>query len=183
MRCEILIHALNLFTQLSCLWKKEKLFGSQKLCRKSLWQLWSTKLLVQHYESLFQRRGNLSTPQERRSFPVDWKACLEWIWLEKTADIWHGNQSAASGVAKCRLFSRSTVNRRHVKAVGWFPICSNQFPVFPCLSLSWFSKVRFLKRPYMYLCLLRLFPVSLAPVKGQGVILGTRTPICLIDSN
>lgn len=101
----------------------------------------------------------------------------------KTADIWHGNQSAASGVTKCRLFSRSTVNRRHVKAVGWFPICSNQFPFFPCLSLSWFSKVRFLKRPYMYLCLLRLFPVSLAPVKGQGVTLGTRTPICLIDSN
>lgn len=93
------------------------------------------------------------------------------------------NQSAASGVAKCRLFSRATVNRRHIKAVGWFPICSNQFPFFPCLWLSWFSKVRFLKRPYMYLYLLRLFPVSLAPVKGQGVILGTRTPICLIDSN
>ena len=35
----------------------------------------------------------------------------------------------------------------------------------------------------MYLYLLGLFPVSLAPVKGQGVILGTRTPICLIDSN
>ena len=83
------------------------------------------------------------------------------------------NQSAASGVAKCRLFSRATANRRHI----------NQFPFFPCLSLSWFSKVRFLKRPYMYLYLLRLFPVSLAPVKGQGVILGSRTPICLIDSN
>ena len=35
----------------------------------------------------------------------------------------------------------------------------------------------------MYLYLPRLFPVSLAPVKGQGVTLGARTPICLIDSN
>ena len=175
MTCEILIHALTCLPSSPVSGKEEKLFGSQKLCRKSLWQLWSTKLLVQHYESLFQRRGNLSTPQERRSFLVDWTSVsrVNMAWENSRYLAGKLNQSAASGVAKCRLFSRATANRRHI----------NQFPFFPCLSLSWFSKVRFLKRPYMYLYLLRLFPVSLAPVKGQGVILGTRTPICLIDSN